>query len=214
VKRKRKSCSSSADRAGERRHLRQHQINQRGIVSVQTGSVLRQDLTATVNASGEIKPKNYINLSANTFGPAPITEIMVKEATESRKARSSQSWSRYRPMLTWSRRRPHRYISRRFGCGRSRSQIHGGRHTHRASYPGSLQGGTPTHKSNLDRAVELYKAQLLARQDYDQKKAEYDTAVAAIGEPRPAWRRQNRRKRKPGSKTIRLRSGLRSCEPI
>ena len=37
-------------------------------------------------------------------------------------------------------------------------------------------------KANLDRAVELYKAQLLARQDYEQKKAEYDTAVAAIGE--------------------------------
>src|ERR1700680_4987270 len=60
-------------------------ISQRGIVNVQTGTVVRQDLTATVNASGEIKPKNYINLSANTFGPAPITEIMVKEGDRVRK---------------------------------------------------------------------------------------------------------------------------------
>ena len=60
-------------------------ISQRGIVSVQTGTVVRQDLTATVNASGEIKPKNYINLSANTFGPAPITEIMVKEGDRVKK---------------------------------------------------------------------------------------------------------------------------------
>jgi HlyD family secretion protein len=53
--------------------------SQRGIVDVQTGRVVRQDLVATVTASGEIKPKNYINLGANTLGPAPITEIMVKE---------------------------------------------------------------------------------------------------------------------------------------
>ena len=40
---------------------------------------------ATVTASGEIKPKNYINLGANTLGPAPITEIMVKEGDRVRK---------------------------------------------------------------------------------------------------------------------------------
>ncbi len=59
--------------------------NQRGIVDVQTGRVVRQDLVATVTASGEIKPKNYINLGANTLGPAPITEIMVKEGDRVRK---------------------------------------------------------------------------------------------------------------------------------
>jgi HlyD family secretion protein len=33
-------------------------MNQRGIVTVQTGKVVRQDLTAIVTASGEVKPKN------------------------------------------------------------------------------------------------------------------------------------------------------------
>ena len=56
--------------------------NQRGIVDVQTGRVVRQDLVASVTASGEIKPKNYINLGANTIGPAPITEILVKEGDQ------------------------------------------------------------------------------------------------------------------------------------
>src|SRR5208282_1297985 len=37
-------------------------------------------------------------------------------------------------------------------------------------------------KLNMDRAEELYKAKLIAKQDYDQKRAEYDTAIAAIGE--------------------------------
>ena len=52
---------------------------------MQTGKSLRQDLTATVTASGEIKPKNYINLGANTLGPAPITEILVKEGDHVKK---------------------------------------------------------------------------------------------------------------------------------
>ena len=52
-------------------------LNERGIVTVQTGHVARQDITAIVTASGEIKPKNYINLGANAMGP--ITDIFVKE---------------------------------------------------------------------------------------------------------------------------------------
>ena len=58
-------------------------MNQRGIVTVQTGKVVRQDLTAIVTASGEIKPKNYINLGANANGP--LTAIYVKEGDRVRK---------------------------------------------------------------------------------------------------------------------------------
>ena len=39
-----------------------------GVVTVQTGEVVRQDLTSLVTASGEIKPKNYINIGANAIG--------------------------------------------------------------------------------------------------------------------------------------------------
>ena len=53
--------------------------NQRGIVTVQTGKVARQDLASVVTASGEIKPRTYINLGANTMGAARITQILVKE---------------------------------------------------------------------------------------------------------------------------------------
>ena len=93
-------------------------ISQRGIVSVQTGPVVRQDLTATVNASGEIKPKNYINLSANTFGPAPITEIMVKEGDRVRKGQVVAKLESVQAQR--GRRRAesrHRHRSCGFGCG-------------------------------------------------------------------------------------------------
>ena len=55
-------------------------MNQRGIVTVQTGKVVRQDLTSLVTASGEIKPRNYFNIGANVMGR--ITDIIVKEGDQ------------------------------------------------------------------------------------------------------------------------------------
>src|SRR5437667_2810485 len=49
----------------------------RGVVAVQTGRVTRQDLTQTVSANGEIKPKKYVNISANAMGR--IVRLPVKE---------------------------------------------------------------------------------------------------------------------------------------
>ena len=57
--------------------------SKKGLVSVQTGQVVRQDLTSLVTASGEIKPKNYINIGANAQGD--ITELLVKEGDRVRK---------------------------------------------------------------------------------------------------------------------------------
>src|SRR5262244_3696268 len=49
----------------------------RGIIPVQAGRVVRQDLTQTVSANGEIKPKKYVNVSSNMMGR--IIRLPVKE---------------------------------------------------------------------------------------------------------------------------------------
>src|ERR1051326_5596942 len=49
----------------------------RGLVAVQAGKALRQDLTQTVTANGEIKPKKYVNISSNMMGR--IVRMPVKE---------------------------------------------------------------------------------------------------------------------------------------
>ncbi len=54
-------------------------MKQNGVVTVQTGRTLKQDLTSIVTASGEIKPRNYINIGANAFGR--ITDLLVKEGS-------------------------------------------------------------------------------------------------------------------------------------
>lgn len=46
-------------------------------VAVQTQKVTRRDLTSIVSASGEVKPKRYVNVAANVSGR--ITKLHVKE---------------------------------------------------------------------------------------------------------------------------------------
>ena len=59
------------------------QQSRKGVVTVQTGKVLREDLTSVVTASGEIKPKVYVNIGANAFGK--ITHLYVKEGDRVKK---------------------------------------------------------------------------------------------------------------------------------
>src|SRR5215471_7160201 len=51
--------------------------SRKGVVTVQTGKVVKEDLMSVVTASGEIKPKLYVNIGANAFGK--ITKLYVKE---------------------------------------------------------------------------------------------------------------------------------------
>src|SRR5581483_3299685 len=57
--------------------------SQRDLVTVQSGNVTRADLTALVTASGEVKPRNYINIGANAQGR--IIELLVREGDRVRK---------------------------------------------------------------------------------------------------------------------------------
>jgi len=58
-------------------------LSKKGLITVQTGSVARGDLDSIVTASGEIKPKNYINIGANAQGE--LKEILVAEGQRVRK---------------------------------------------------------------------------------------------------------------------------------
>jgi len=53
------------------------QMSNKGVVTVQTGKVAKQDLTSTVTASGEVKPLLYVNVGSTAYGQ--IIEIAVKE---------------------------------------------------------------------------------------------------------------------------------------
>ncbi len=59
--------------------------SRKNVVTVQTGNTQRQDLSSIVSASGEIKPKTYVNVGANAFGK--IVKLYVKEGDRVKRGR-------------------------------------------------------------------------------------------------------------------------------
>src|SRR3989449_10458800 len=55
----------------------------KNVVTVQTGKAQHLDLATVVSASGEIKPKTYVNIGANAYGK--ITKLYVKEGDRVKK---------------------------------------------------------------------------------------------------------------------------------
>lgn len=156
-------------------------MNQRGIVTVQTGKVQRGDLTAVVTASGEIKPKNYINLGANAQGP--LTSIFVKEGDRVRKGQVVAQIENTQPNADVAAQKAAinsalaDSAAAEAGAKASEDAIN----TALAGLEKAKAEMART-KANMDRATELYKGKLIAKQDYDQRVAEYDSAKASLND--------------------------------
>src|SRR5579864_8404588 len=57
--------------------------SRKNVVTVQTAKVQHEDLASVVSASGEIKPKTYVNIGANAYGK--IIHLYVKEGDRVKK---------------------------------------------------------------------------------------------------------------------------------
>ena len=58
--------------------------SQKNVVTVQTGKVVKQDISSQVTASGQIKPKTLVNVGANAMGR--IVRLFVKEGEKVKKS--------------------------------------------------------------------------------------------------------------------------------
>lgn len=154
-------------------------ISQRGVVVVQTGKVVREDLTSLVTASGEIKPRNYINIGANQLGP--LTAIYVKEGDKVKKGQLLAEIESVDARADVKAQQA-ALNSALADSSASEAAVKAGDDNVRA-----LAADVDRNKASMEqaladyrRAQELYQGQLIARQDFDAKKAAYDGAVAAV----------------------------------
>jgi HlyD family secretion protein len=155
--------------------------SQRDLVTVQTGSTQRSDLTSLVTASGEIKPRNYINIGANAQGR--IVELLVKEGDRVHK---NEVVARIE------------HIQALADVAAQKAWVSSSEADSAAAEEG-LKVMDETIKSaiaTLDRykneqarsklllynAEQLIKDHLIPKQDYDQRKADLDSAMAAVRE--------------------------------
>jgi len=156
---------------------------QRGIVTVQTGRVVRQDLTSLVTASGEIKPRNYINLGTNTLSAARITEILVAEGDRVRK---KQVVAKLESVQAEAE-----VAAQRAAVGSTQAESSASEAAVRAAdqsietAEASVQRATAElERARIDfaRYEKLWSEKLVARQEYDNRQSSLKAQEAALRE--------------------------------
>jgi HlyD family secretion protein len=156
-------------------------LSKRGVVAVQTGKVVRQDLTALVTASGEVKPKNYINIGANAIGI--LTQIVVKEGDHVKKGQLVARIENIQPEAQVASQQA-TVSSAEADSSAAEAGLNVADENLRTQQAliDHSQADLEHAKLDYDRAKELFKDQLLAKQDFDTRKATYDAAAASLTE--------------------------------
>src|ERR1700723_3549192 len=144
----------------------------KGVVAVQTGHVMKADLTSIVTASGEIRPKNYTNVLGEGIGK--ITEIVVKEGDHVKKGDILLRLESIQPGAD--------VLAQKAAIEGSEA----GMRVAAANYDSAVatlaqrQSDLEKAKFDWDRAQQLYQEQLISKQEFDANKATYNGAVAAL----------------------------------
>lgn len=144
----------------------------KGVVTVQTGQVSKQSITSLVTASGEIRPQDYTNVLGQGFGK--ITDIDVKEGDIVKKGDVLLRVESIQPAADVKAQQA------------NLDAMEAGVRSAAANNT-STQADVAQAQANLDKAEQdwqrgqgLYKEGLIPKQNFDQLKATYDAAAAAL----------------------------------
>ena len=155
------------------------EYQKRGVVTVQTGRVVTEDLASIVTASGEVKPKNYINIGANQTGE--LTAILVKEGDHVRKGELLATIENTQSAAD--------VVAQKAALSSAEADSAASEAAVKAADDNivTLEASVERAKADLEKAStdfergkQLYGAKLIAKQDYDQRKSAYDSAKAAV----------------------------------
>lgn len=155
----------------------------RGVVTVQAGRVLRQDLTQTVTANGEIKPKKYVNISSNMMGR--IVQMPVKEGDH---VAEDALLIRLESIQTEAEVR-----AAEANVEAAQAELEGMSASIRSSEASINSARAELARSeadfnraqqNFSRAERMNKDGLISKEQFDRTKAEFDIASAQINASR------------------------------
>jgi HlyD family secretion protein len=147
---------------------------QSGYTKVYTAKIVRQDLSTIVSGTGQIKPKNIVNVGATSFGR--VTHFYVKEGDHVKKGQILATIES---------------VQQESSVNGQEAAISAAK-TDIASYVAAektaqanvehAQADLEQKKLDWARAQELYKDGIMAKQDYDAKKAAYDLDLASLAQ--------------------------------
>ncbi|HEY1210762.1 MAG TPA: efflux RND transporter periplasmic adaptor subunit [Terracidiphilus sp.] len=145
-----------------------------GYTKVLTAKAVRQELATVVSGTGQIKPKTYVNLGATAMGR--VTHLYVKEGDTVKKGQTVATIENVQQEASVS--------GQQAAIAAAKTDIASYVAAEKTAEANVEKARADLEQKRLDweRAQSLYKAGILAKQDYDAKKAAYDTDVASLNQ--------------------------------
>jgi HlyD family secretion protein len=147
---------------------------QSGYTKVFTAKVVRENLTAVVSGTGQIKPKTYVNLGATAFGR--ITHLYVREGETVKRGQIVASIENVQQNANVE--------GQRAAIAAAKTDITSfvaAEKTAQANIE-HAQADLEQKQADFSRAKALYQDQVMSKQDFDAKKAAFDTDLATLAQ--------------------------------
>jgi HlyD family secretion protein len=147
---------------------------QKNVVTVQTSKVVKQDISSVVTASGEIKPKTYVNVGANAMGR--ITRLFVKEGDKVKRGQVLAQLENVQSEADVNAMKAQLASSQTDAIAADAAL--------KTAIAQSKSSSADLARAKLDyqRAESLYNDELISKQDYDAKRAAYEVAQAVAAQ--------------------------------
>ncbi len=156
-------------------------IRNRGAATVQTTTATRGTLVSQVTASGEVKPRTYTNLGANAQGR--VIALMVAEGDYVKKGQVVAKVESVQAQADLDAQRASLASTEADTASTEAGlKVQDDNIAIQEATIARTRSQMQLAEVNFKRTAELWEAQVIARQDYDQKKAEFEQQQAAVRE--------------------------------
>jgi HlyD family secretion protein len=147
---------------------------QSGYTKVLTAKIHKQDLATVVSGTGQIKPKTIVNVGANVMGR--VTHFYVKEGDTVKKGQTVATIENVQQKAN--------VAGQEAAISAAKTDINSYIAAEKTAEANIERAKADLEQKKLDwdRAQSLFKAGIMARQDFDSKKAAYDTDVATVAQ--------------------------------
>src|SRR3954447_19900467 len=147
---------------------------QSGYTKVLTAKIHKQDLATVVSGTGQIKPKTIVNVGANVMGR--VTHFYVKEGDTVKKGQTVATIENVQQTAN--------VAGQEAAISAAKTDINSYIAAEKTAEANIERAKADLEQKKLDwdRAQSLFKAGIMARQDFDSKKAAYDTDVATVAQ--------------------------------
>jgi HlyD family secretion protein len=146
----------------------------KNVATVQTGKVQREDLASVVSASGEIKPKTFVNIGANAYGK--ITHLYVKEGDRVKKGQLLAQIDNVQSAADLNANQAAVQAAETDALA-----ANAGMKTSQADLL-RAQADYDRNRLDWDRAQNLFKDGLISKSDFDSRKDAWATADAGLAQ--------------------------------